>query len=80
MRHFRKYVDSKFYYSVFPSNVIGHIFACVCEVQLRFFVDIYEITSLADCCLTIFCRPSFQSMEFASGLSVKVKLAMSKVY
>ena len=24
---------------VFPSSVIGHIFACVCEVQLRLCVD-----------------------------------------
>ena len=40
----KKLEDSKFlkdskFYSVFPSSVIGHIFACVCEVQLRLCVN-----------------------------------------
>ena len=39
MRHLRNFVDSKFTHSVFASSVIGHIFACVCEVQLRLCVN-----------------------------------------
>ena len=40
MRHnwlasLRSYVGSKFYSFSFPISVIGHIFACVCEMQLR---------------------------------------------
>ena len=35
-RHLRNFVDSKFYsVSFFISSVIGHLFACVGEVQLR---------------------------------------------
>ena len=40
MRHnwpasLKNFVGSTFTHSVFLSSVIGHIFACVCEVQLR---------------------------------------------
>ena len=35
MHHLRTFVDSKFYSFSFPSSVVGQIFACVCEVQLR---------------------------------------------
>ena len=31
----KKIVDSKFYAFSFSSSVIGYIFDCVCEVQLR---------------------------------------------
>ena len=33
--HLRSFVDSKFSHSVFPSSVVGLIFACLCDVQLR---------------------------------------------
>ena len=35
-KRFRTWADSKFTHSVFPSSVIGHISACVCETQIRF--------------------------------------------
>ena len=35
----KKFCRLNFSHSVFPSTVIGHIFACVCEVQLRLCFD-----------------------------------------
>ena len=64
MRHnwlasLRSYVDSKFYAFSFPSRVVGHIFACVCEMQLRFCIFFNALCKLLHQCkieLTIFER------------------------
>ena len=41
MLHLRNFVDSKFYSSSFSNSVIGPIFACVCEVQLRLRANVF---------------------------------------
>ena len=42
MRHLKNFVDSKFYSFSFLSSVIGHIFAYVCEMQLRLCGKIFQ--------------------------------------
>ena len=42
VRILRNFVFSKFYSFRFLSSVIGHIFASVCEVQLRLCVILYD--------------------------------------